>query len=98
MPGMRPPAVRLAPNGHRLTATDASVRRLIMRAYSVCRLADLRGQVGSMVRSSISMPGPERPVSSEQLYAMLRTLLAERFKLTMHRETVERPMYVLLAG
>ena len=96
LPGIRPPAVRLAPNGHRLTAADASVRRLIMRAYSIADW-QISGGPGWIDGEKFDIDArPERPVSSEQLYAMLRTLLAERFKLTMHRETVERPMYVLL--
>src|SRR5262245_39267812 len=39
-------------------------------------------------------PGEKKPSSDEQL-SMLRSLLAERFKLTFHREPKEVPVYVL---
>jgi uncharacterized protein (TIGR03435 family) len=37
----------------------------------------------------------DRPVPVEQLRLMLRTLLAERLKLSLHRETRDMPVYVL---
>jgi uncharacterized protein (TIGR03435 family) len=87
--------IRLAPNANRVTARNATVRRLIMRSYSV---ADWQISGGpdwlDSERFDIDA-APEHPATSEQLYAMLRTLLADRFKLTMHRETVERALYVL---
>ena len=38
----------------------------------------------------------ERPTSREQIYLMLQTLLADRFKLSLHRETRELPVYALV--
>src|ERR1700677_4431603 len=40
----------------------------------------------------------ERPSSREQIYLMLQTLLADRFKLSLHRETRELPVYALVVG
>ena len=41
----------------------------------------------------------ERPVSDEAaLFVMLRSLLAERFKLLIHREKREMPLYTLVVG
>ena len=41
-----------------------------------------------------STPGDRRPTLDQQM-AMLRTMLAERFKLAVHRESRELPVYVL---
>jgi uncharacterized protein (TIGR03435 family) len=38
------------------------------------------------------------PASEEQMRAMLQTLLVERFRMKVHRETKEMPVYVLLPG
>jgi uncharacterized protein (TIGR03435 family) len=40
----------------------------------------------------------EAPVSDDRLMAMLQALLAERFKLAIHRETKERTVYELVVG
>jgi len=40
----------------------------------------------------------ERAVSRDQMLRMLQTLLVERFKLVVHRETREVPVYSLVAG
>jgi uncharacterized protein (TIGR03435 family) len=40
----------------------------------------------------------EGPASEEQLRAMMQALLAERFKLAVHRETKELTAYTLLVG
>ena len=42
-------------------------------------------------------PG-DRPPTKEQYREMLRSLLADRFKLTIHRETKEMQVYALLPG
>jgi len=44
-----------------------------------------------------STPGDSRPTLDQQM-AMLRTLLAERFKLAVHRESRELPVYVLTSA
>jgi uncharacterized protein (TIGR03435 family) len=38
------------------------------------------------------------PTTEDQLRVMLQALLAERFKLALHRQTKELPAYVLMAG
>jgi uncharacterized protein (TIGR03435 family) len=40
----------------------------------------------------------ESPTSEAELKMMLQTLLAERFKLKLHRETREMPVYALVTG
>jgi uncharacterized protein (TIGR03435 family) len=39
---------------------------------------------------------PERPANHDEIYSMVRTLLAERFKLAMHTETNELRLYALV--
>jgi uncharacterized protein (TIGR03435 family) len=41
---------------------------------------------------------PEHPVSIAQIRQMLQTLLTDRFKLSIHTETKELPVYALLAA
>jgi uncharacterized protein (TIGR03435 family) len=38
------------------------------------------------------------PLKQEQALRMLQTLLADRFKLTFHREIKEQPIYALVVG
>lgn len=38
------------------------------------------------------------PASNEQLYAMLRALLSDRFRLKLHRESKELPVFALVLG
>ena len=40
----------------------------------------------------------DRPIKKDQALRMLQTLLADRFKLTLHRETREQPIYALVVG
>ena len=40
----------------------------------------------------------ERPVSRDGMMVMLQSLLADRFKLALHRETKELPVYELVPG
>ena len=40
----------------------------------------------------------DHPVSKDQLRLMLQSLLADRFKLTLHRETMRRPVYKLVVA
>jgi uncharacterized protein (TIGR03435 family) len=80
----------------RLTMHRQTLRDLIQFAY------------GS--RTEISGPGwldsedydvsakAARPSAKDQLQLMLRTLLAERCKLTFHRETKVKPVYALVVG
>jgi uncharacterized protein (TIGR03435 family) len=39
-----------------------------------------------------------RPATSEQIKAMLQTLVADRFKLSLHREKKEQPVFAILIG
>ena len=87
-------AIDVMPGG-RVTAAGASVRDLIAAAYDVPDiqivdaqrvLPDDRFEIEARTKPDVSVEGAR---------AMLRRLLAERFRLAVHRETRELPVYVL---
>ena len=89
-------ALRVDPG--RLVATRMSLNNLIGEAYSVANFQILGGP--SWTNSDVYdvEAKAERSSSKRQLLLMLQSLLADRFKLTIHRETKEIPVYVLVAG
>lgn len=92
------PNVSVARDPGRLTYTNLTVRGLIRGAYGlkVCPLS--RGPDGlSTDRYDVIAKVPP-DTSKEQRMLMLQALLAERFKLVVHRETKELPIYALVAG
>ena len=89
--------IRPMPNG-RLTATNASVRSLILRAHGL-HDSQLIGAPDwiELERFDIDARVESAPLGGpEALMAMLRTLLAERFQLRAHTETRELPAYALV--
>jgi uncharacterized protein (TIGR03435 family) len=89
--------IRPMPNG-RLTATNASVRTLILRAYGLHDSQLLGGPdwidaERFDIDARVEAPPPGGP---EALIPMLRTLLAARFTLRTHTEARELPAYVLV--
>jgi uncharacterized protein (TIGR03435 family) len=75
-----------------LTATNATMKQLILYAYQVAgpdwldsERYDVRGKA-------------EGTASTDQMRLMLRGLLAERFRLQAHRETKEMPVYWLVVA
>lgn len=79
-----------------LTATNMTVRSLISFAY---RLKDFQLNAPSWTESerydvTARAPGGMRGDNR----VMMQTLLAERFKLTAHRETREQPVYALVVA
>jgi uncharacterized protein (TIGR03435 family) len=87
------------PNGGRLTVTNGSLRMLISYAYKVKNF-DLSGGPGWMdsERYDVVAKAPDGSHAEDQLQLMTRTLLEDRFKLMVHRETKEMPVYALLPG
>jgi uncharacterized protein (TIGR03435 family) len=89
-------AIQARVNG-RLTATNASLRSLILRAYAIhdSQLVGAPGWVGTErfdVDARVETPPPDGP---EQLMPRLRALLAERFGLRLHNEIRELPAFAL---
>jgi uncharacterized protein (TIGR03435 family) len=87
------------PNGGRLTATNISLRMLITYAYKI-RNFELTGGPAWMdsERYDITAKAEDGANGQDHLQLMTRTLLEDRFRLMLHHETKEVPVYVLLAG
>jgi uncharacterized protein (TIGR03435 family) len=90
------------PPGDRVSLTNVPVRTLILVAYP-----DVFDIVGSP--AWIGVPGPnfdverfdviakaDKPGTSDELRAMLRNLLADRFKLAVHMEVRAEPIWALV--
>ncbi len=82
----------------RITYTFSTIRDLMVDAYSVKRYQVSAGPKWlDSERFDIVAKVPEG-ATKEQVTVMLQNLLAERFKLTLHRETKELSMYALVVG
>jgi bla regulator protein blaR1 len=86
-----------APVGGRFRAVNVSLRMLIMRAYKA-RNFEISGGPGWMNtgRFDIAAGAAGTGISEPQFKLMLRALLADRFKLTVHREMKQMPLYALV--
>src|SRR5262245_57950800 len=92
------PHVSIARDPGRLTYTNMTVRGLIREAYGLKVYPFSRGPDAlSTDRYDVIAKVPP-DASKEQRILMLQALLAERFKLIVHRETKELPIYTLVAG
>ncbi len=97
--------IRLGPQGGpgsgdpgRVTYTFSTIRDLIVDAYSVKRNQISGGPNWlDSERFDIVAKVPAG-ATKEQVKVMLQNLMAERFKLTLHRENKELPMYALVVG
>jgi len=90
--------------GGRLTATNASLKLLIQFAYAAHDSPHWLPLLASQVAGGpawIDSVGydieakPEGNTDAKHAWLMLETLLADRFKLALHRETRELPVYDL---
>jgi uncharacterized protein (TIGR03435 family) len=80
----------------RVTATNVSLRELIVTAYGV---QDYQVEGPDWLRSErfdVAATFPE--VSSKDFQVMMQNMLADRFKLVVHREQKNRPVYELIQG
>ena len=85
----------IPPGGQRFSATNATLKLLILTAYDVSS-GRSSGGPGWMGSEGYDVEAKaERPVNREQLRLMLQSLLADRFSLKLHKETKELPVYVL---
>jgi len=96
--------IRLDPRGTSLAVVNLPLRQLITFAYQIQGF-QLEGGPDWITSDRFDiLAKPEREVPStsaffggqEPLRVMLRTLLADRFKLVMHKETKELPIFELV--
>ena len=97
-------SIRRQPGG-RLSATNMTLRSLITFAYQLqpFQLVNdpswLRTTNFDIVAKMEGDPAPVPPgAGPDPLMLAMRSLLAERFKLTVHRETREMDIYALVLG
>src|SRR5262249_46460738 len=81
--------------GDQLIANNVTLKRLIQAAYNVrdFQISGGPGWIGSDLFDVAAKT--ESPVKPEQAGPMLQALLADRFQLTVRRETKEMPVYAL---
>lgn len=88
-------------SGSRLTITKTDLSFLIRFAYDVPRLQLIVGGppwVRSEQYDVIGKAEGDANRSADQFRPLLQALLADRFKLAIHREMREIPVYVLVVG
>ena len=80
-----------------ITYTNVSLKNVLMTAYAVKGYQLSGPKWLDSDRFDIVAKIPNG-ATKEQFQLMLQNLLAERFKLTLHHETKELPMYALVVG
>ena len=88
-------SVGMQPGG-RLHMVNVPVRNLIIRAYGVQPYQIIGGPDWITSDRFDVLTKAEGDATPEQVNLMLRSLLAERFKLAVHTETRELPVYYLV--
>ena len=89
--------VSLIINHGRLTIEAAELRQIVGLAYAVQRVRVLGGPGwADSDQFDIAAKAESADATRDEIRAMLQTLLAERFKLMVHRETKEVPAYSLV--
>ena len=90
------------PPGNRFTATNVTVKTLILEAFDIkaFQLAGVPGWLDSErydIDAKLAAAGDQAVITPEGLRPLMRALLASRFKLTLHREDREVTVYSLVA-
>jgi uncharacterized protein (TIGR03435 family) len=82
--------------GGRFVTSNTSLRLLITWTYDIGdeRLAGAPGWLDS-VRFDVAAKAPNENPTLDELHSMMKSLLADRFKLRVHTETRDLPMYRL---
>jgi len=94
--GSRRSSTRALSGGRRFVANNNTVRQLILEAYNLRGLQLIGGPAWiDSDHFDIDASAPE-DASPDRFLPMMRALLADRFKLTVHTETKEQPIYALV--
>jgi uncharacterized protein (TIGR03435 family) len=94
-------ALMLPQPGGRFTATNTPLRMLIMTAYELKQDAQLAGGPPALLTAKYDITARVEgtaTIGMKELPQLLRTLLADRFKLKTHTETRELPVYDLVVA
>lgn len=89
--------VRMGNDPGRINYTNVSLRNVLMRAYNVKEPQIVAPDWMNADRFDIVAKLPEG-ATREQVPQMLQALLADRFKLAIHREQKVMPVYALVAA
>ena len=89
--------VRMGGDAGRVDYANVSLKDVLARAYDVKRYQIMGPSWLDSERYDITAKVPDG-VPKEQIPAMLQALLSERFKMTIHRETKEQPVYALIVS
>ena len=92
-------ALMLPQPGGRFTATNTPLRMLIMAAFELQQEAQLVGGPPTLMAAKYDITARvanTATIAMKDLPQLLRTLLADRFKLKTHTETRELPVYDLM--
>jgi uncharacterized protein (TIGR03435 family) len=80
----------------RLTAQNVTLRMLVMGAYQKQSFEIVGGPPWQNEKFDINAKAEDASGTTDQILDMVKTLLADRFKLKMHTETREVPIYALV--
>jgi len=90
--------INMQPGG-RFTATNVPLRLLIRNAYRLqdFQIVNAPGWITSERYDVVAKaPESDHPLTPNEVQPMMQALLAERFKLAVHTETREMPVYALV--
>lgn len=94
--GGRGGSVQFTPG--KFTGRSLTTRRIILEAYRLTNY-QLSGGSGWLDSARFDLDAKaETPANENQLRQMLQTLLSERFKLVVHREAKDMPVYALVVA
>jgi uncharacterized protein (TIGR03435 family) len=92
--GTRGNSMDFSKGGERFTATNMPLGALILVAYNIT-VRQLSGPCAFLSEKYDIAAKAEHAVSPDETLRMLQTLLVDRFKLVVRRETKEVPVYAL---
>jgi uncharacterized protein (TIGR03435 family) len=98
-PPAGPHVVSLIVNHGKLNIEAAELRQIVGLAYAIQRVRVQGGpEWADSDQFDIVAKAGNPDATRDEIRSMLQTLLAERFKLVVHRETKQLPAYTLVVG